>query len=160
MSTYSATYLRQTQAADKMAQGQAEAADRQAEHEAMIRRNKEANAARDAERAADQLAEWREQADAYDPAEHRQHVVDAGERLRQAVQETPAFAALVDLLTAMQTEVMEGQRYRDTADLAGIPAKERKRSAEAMRDHAGRPSALDEAPLRLLLEAIGHGRDA
>jgi hypothetical protein len=147
---------RREKAHDKMKQGQREAAERAAAHAEMLRRNKEANAARTAPSDA-RVAQLRQLCDDYDPAALRAEVVNAGRRAQEALAETPALQALVDLIAAMVAEARAAGAYRDNAEIAGIAKEDRKRGTPSggLRDHTGRSwSMVDELPLHYLPKLI------
>lgn len=153
MSTYYPA-SRAEKANDKMQQGQREAAEKAAAHAELIRRNKERNA--EAMRPSeDQRQELYRKCDAYDPGALRGAVKDAGRRVTEALAETPALQALVDLIVAMIIEARAAVDYRENAQRAEIGPEDRKPSPNGMRDPAGRDwPMLDDLPLHFLPRAI------
>ncbi len=133
---------------------QQEAAAKTAAHAEMIRRNKEANDAwfgpTDEERG-----DLQRQCDDYDPAARRRAVQEAGRRMEEALAETPALAAMVDLIAAMSNEVRAATDYQQAAELAGVPKADRKRIPSQMRDHDGGSwSTVDPLPSHFLPKII------
>lgn len=138
----------------KTEQRKREATERAAERAEMMRGIRERNA--ETSRASDdQLQTWRDACDAYDPQALRHDVVEAGRRVQQALVETPALQALVDLIAAMVIEQRAASEYRDNASRVGIEPADRKPAPTEKRDHTGRGWMLvDELPMQLLPQVI------